>query len=272
MLQLKYKWGSAEVHLPLPPPLPPPLYLLGGKGHDKKGCKPSKGLDNGKKGGKPDTGKGQPGKGKGQPGKGNCEDKGGIGTDGMPSGRHPTNAEYEEFMAYEEEKHMPKRLKTLTRAFRHQEGKRMFREDHMSEMRGLMAKEKVEEKIVEKVVYIEKSPSRPKPKFAAGQSVHLWWAGWMAGAAQRPPGVKGKSRPVWFSSSVFVMEQICPQACRNAGVPGTSPGTNLRRAAPSIPAYRPACRQKCSKVLNNPTWGAVVYGGTTVKTWAYTVY
>ena len=124
----------------------------------------------------------------------------------------------------------------------------MFLEDHMSDMRGMLAKKKkivieqrVEEKIVEKIVYIEKSPSTSKPKFAAGQSVHQWWAGWMAGASESPVGLKGKTRPQWFSSSVFVLEQLCPQACRNAGVPGTSPGTNLRRAAPSIPACRPAC-------------------------------
>jgi hypothetical protein len=215
---------------------------MGGKGDAKKGGKPGKGKDNGKKGGNLDKGKGQPGNGKGK-------DKGGIGTGGRdmaPYEPHPTKEEYEEFMAYTEEEQMPKRLKTLTRGFRYQETKRMCAEDHWSDIGGMMAKKEqigveVVERIVERIVYIEKSPSTSKPKFAAGQSVHQWWADWMPGASERPVGIKGNTRPQWFSSVVFVLEQLCPQACRNAGVPGTSPGTNLRRAAPSIPACRPAC-------------------------------
>ena len=79
------------------------------------------------------------------------------------------------------------------------------------------------EKIVveEKIVYVEMADSRPEPKFRAGQGVHQWWAPWMPNAAQPPAGLKAKSRPAWFSSSVFVVEQLCPQACRDAGMPGT---------------------------------------------------
>ena len=112
---------------------------------------------------------------------------------------------------------------------------------------GLKQVEVEKEKIVEvyrdRVVEVYVDPStRPRAKFAGGQSVHQWWASWMAGAASPPAGICGKTgRPKWHSASVFAWEQFCLQACRDAGVPGASPGTNLPRATPSIPVYRPAC-------------------------------
>ena len=128
---------------------------------------------------------------------------------------------------------MPKKLRTLVRGYCQQEGRRMLAEDKMADMRGalerrdeelaivivqerIVKEEKivVEEKIVfqEKIVYVEMADSRPEPKFRAGQGVHQWWAHWMPNAAQPPAGLKAKSRPAWFSSSVFVVEQLCPQA------------------------------------------------------------
>ena len=126
---------------------------------------------------------------------------------------------------------MPKRLKTLVRGYCQQEGRRMLAEDKIADMRGalerrdeeqavvivkerVVEKEKIVEKIVveEKIVYVEMADSRPEPKFRAGQGVHQWWAPWMPNAAQPPAGIKAKSRPAWFSSSVFVVEQLCPQA------------------------------------------------------------
>ena len=127
----------------------------------------------------------------------------------------------------------------LDKCFCHQEGKRMGQEDRLSDLTGLVERKVIEEKIVsdfwekqkivvqekivfeERIVYVEKADSRPEPKFSAGQAVHQWWAPWMANAAQPPIGIKAKSRPSWFSSSVFVVEQLCPQSCRDAGVPGT---------------------------------------------------
>ena len=132
---------------------------------------------------------------------------------------------------------MPKRLKLLVKGFRHQETARMVNEDRLSDMRGSLERKNkeqaveivketivekivVEEKIVvvekivveEKIVYVEMADSRPEPKFRAGQGVHQWWAHWMPNAARPPAGLRAKSRPAWFSSSVFVVEQLFPQA------------------------------------------------------------
>ena len=126
---------------------------------------------------------------------------------------------------------MPKRLKTLVRGYCQQEGRRMKAEDRLAGLIGalerkdeeqavVIVKDRIVEKIVhkdkivveEKIVYVEMADSRPEPKFRAGQGVHQWWAHWMPNAAQPPAGLKAKSRPAWFSSSVFVVEQLCPQA------------------------------------------------------------
>ena len=83
----------------------------------------------------------------------------------------------------------------------------------------------VVEKLAQIFVEVEvlTDDSRPPPKFQSGQSVHQWWATWMAGAYKPPPGIKGKyGRPAWYSSSVFSWEQFCLQACRDAGVPGVA--------------------------------------------------
>ena len=169
---------------------------------------------------------------------------------------HPTEEQFKEMMSYRSEEGMPKRLKIFIKGFRRQENKRMLQEDRLSDMRGSLERQDedqiiirpVEEKIVveQRIVYIE-------PKFAAGQSVHQWWAGWMAGATELPKGIKGKSRPAWFSSSVFALQQLCP---KHAGMPecqGLRPairiGSSSRSVAPGValgstpstPARRPAC-------------------------------
>jgi hypothetical protein len=112
---------------------------------------------------------------------------------------------------------------------------------------GLKQVEGEKEKIVEvyrdRVVEVyEDQSTRPWAKFSAERSVHQWRASWMAGAASPPAGTGGKNgRPQWYSSMVFAWEQFCLEACRDAGVPEASPGTNLPRATPIIPVYRPAC-------------------------------
>jgi hypothetical protein len=89
----------------------------------------------------------------------------------------------------------------------------------------LVEKKVVETVVVNKEIFVEVDvlPSgapRPPPKFIGGQSVHQWWASWMAGAYESPSGIKGKTgRPAWYSASVFLWEQFCLQACRDAGVP-----------------------------------------------------
>jgi len=84
------------------------------------------------------------------------------------------------------------------------------------------------DRVVEKTVYVDvevpaDGADRPPPKFLAGQSVHQWWASWMAGAATAPTGISGKTgRPAWYSASVLSWEQFCLQACRDARVPGVA--------------------------------------------------
>ena len=126
---------------------------------------------------------------------------------------------------------MPKRLKNMQKGFRHMETQRMHNEDRLSDLRGalerkpvvqekIVVQEKVvvEEKIVvqEKIVqvYVEKDAAASEPKFLAGQSVHQWWAPWMAGAKETPAGIKQKSRPAWFSSSVVAATALSPSMPR----------------------------------------------------------
>ena len=87
---------------------------------------------------------------------------------------------------------------------------------------------------VDRVIYVDRvafvdvdvlpdGVDKPEPLFIGGQSIHQWWASWMAGAYEVPAGIKGKSgRPAWYSASVFSWEQFCLQACRDAGVPGVA--------------------------------------------------
>ena len=90
------------------------------------------------------------------------------------------------------------------------------------------AEVKFVDRVVEKTVYVDvevpaDGADRPPPKFLAGQSVHQWWASWMAGATTSPTGISGKTgRPAWYSASVLSWEQFCLQACRDAGVPGVA--------------------------------------------------
>ena len=90
------------------------------------------------------------------------------------------------------------------------------------------------EVVVEKEIYRDRDvyievdvlpdgADRPPPLYIGGQSVHQWWAHWMAGAHVVPPEVKGKNgRPAWYNASVYSWEQFCLQACRDAGVPGVA--------------------------------------------------
>ena len=87
---------------------------------------------------------------------------------------------------------------------------------------------------VDRVIYVDRvafvevdvlpcGVDRPPPLFKGGQSIHQWWASWMAGAYEVPAGIKGKNgRPAWYSALVFSWEQFCLQACRDAGVPGVA--------------------------------------------------
>ena len=92
----------------------------------------------------------------------------------------------------------------------------------------IVEKQVVVEKEVYRDVFVEvevlhEGAERPPPLFKGGQSVHQWWASWMAGAYEVPAGIRGKSgRPAWYSASVFSWEQFCLQACRDAGVPGVA--------------------------------------------------
>ena len=181
---------------------------------------------------------------------------------------------------YGTDRPMPKKLKLQDKAYRQQENKRMAIEDMESSLRTVVerakaelhkeadlhaaelehqvesmetvflkslqeaeAKTRIVKVEVERIVEVYVDPrERPQPMYIAGQSVFQWWANWMAGAASSPSGVAGKKgRPQWYSSSVFAWEQFCFQACRDAGVPGAPPGTNLPRETPSIPVNRPAC-------------------------------
>ena len=66
-------------------------------------------------------------------------------------------------------------------------------------------------------VYTENDAATSDSKFLAGQSVHQWWAPWMARDNETPTGIKGKSRPAWFSTVVFAATVLSPSMprCRN---------------------------------------------------------
>ena len=178
---------------------------------------------------------------------------------------HPTEEQMRDFMWSKDYASMPKRMKILEKGFRHMEANRMQKEDRDSDLRGalefmtLAVKEVVvqerivEEKIVERIViqekvvveekivkvYVEKDADATEPLFRAGQSVHQWWAGWMAGTADAPAGIKGKARPAWFSSSVFAGTALSPSMprCRN--------DRNFTRHQLSEMFQGPACRPAC---------------------------
>ena len=82
----------------------------------------------------------------------------------------------------------------------------------------------IEEKIVE--VYVEKDAAPSGPRFRAGQSVHQWWAPWMDGAKEAPSRIKKKTRPAWFSSSVFAGTALSP-SMPDAGNNFRSPACQL---------------------------------------------
>ena len=125
------------------------------------------------------------------------------------------------------------------------EEKGMHHEDQLSTVQR--AAERVREPIyveVTKIVEVEKIVQvavnrqprrRPDPKFTGGQGIFQWWASWMAGAAVAPPTIK-KKRPAWFTGSVSVMQQLCPQEYRDAGMPGTSSGAHPSRS--KFPVFR----------------------------------
>ena len=140
---------------------------------------------------------------------------------------HPTEEQWSEIMWWiDDVKHMPKRLKVAEKGFCHMELKRMVQEDRESKLRGIAERTPdVVEKIVyqevyvesEKIVYVEKDAPPSQPLYAGGQAVHQFWAHWMEGAKERPDGLKGKSRPAWFSSQVFAATALSPSMprCRN---------------------------------------------------------
>ena len=154
---------------------------------------------------------------------------------------HPTEEQFSEIMWRSDNyvAHMPKRLKIAEKGFCHMELKRMMQEDRESNLRGIAERtpDVVEtiveiEKIVyvekeaaypstvveiEKIVYVEKDARPSEPLFKGGQAVHQFWAAWMGGAAERPDGIKGKSRPAWFNSQVFAATALSPSMprCRN---------------------------------------------------------
>ena len=133
----------------------------------------------------------------------------------------------------------------MEKVFRHMEVKRMNKEDRDSDLRGALERKPVvveqiavQERIVK--VYVEKDATGvPQPLLRAGQSVHQWWAGWMAGCAEAPAGIKGKARPAWFSSSVFAGTALSPSMprCRN--------DRNFTRHQLSEMFQGPACRPAC---------------------------
>jgi hypothetical protein len=142
---------------------------------------------------------------------------------------HPTEEQFTEIMWWSEDHRrakMPKRLKITEKGFIHMEVKRMMQEDRESKLRGLAERTphfvetfvQVEiEKIVEKVVYVEKDARPSEPLFKGGQAVHQFWAAWMNGAEVSPTGIKGKARPAWFNSQVFAATALSPSMprCRN---------------------------------------------------------
>ena len=155
---------------------------------------------------------------------------------------HPTEEQFIEIMWWSEQDvaKMPKRLKIAEKGFCHMELKRMMQEDRESNLRGIAERtpDVVEtiveiEKIVyvekeaayqpstvveiEKIVYVEKDARPSEPLFKGGQAVHQFWAAWMGGAAERPDGIRGKSRPAWFNSQVFAATALSPSMprCRN---------------------------------------------------------
>ena len=105
----------------------------------------------------------------------------------------------------------------MGKGFRHMESQRMQKEDRLSDLRGALERKPVVEIVVqEKIVKVcvEKNAGASGPRFLAGQSVHQWWATWMAGAKETPTGIKGKSRPAWFSSVVFAATALSPSMPR----------------------------------------------------------
>ena len=81
----------------------------------------------------------------------------------------------------------------------------------------------VEKRIFVEVDVLPDGIERPEPLFKGGQSIHQWWATWMSGAYETPAGIKGKTgRPAWYSASVYSWEQLCLQACGDAGVRGVA--------------------------------------------------
>ena len=135
---------------------------------------------------------------------------------------HPTEEQFSEIMWWSDNDvaHMPKRLKIAEKGFCHMELKRMMQEDRESNLRGIAERTPdVVETIVEieKIVYVEKDARPSEPLFKGGQAVHQFWAAWMGGAAERPDGIKGKSRPAWFNSQVFAATALSPSMprCRN---------------------------------------------------------
>ena len=87
----------------------------------------------------------------------------------------------------------------------------------------VVQKVEVVKKVYVEVDVLPKGEPRPEPLFRGGQSVHQWWASWMSGAYETPAGIKGKhGRPAWYSASVYSWEQLCLQACGDAGVRGVA--------------------------------------------------
>ena len=147
---------------------------------------------------------------------------------------HPTEEQWIDIMWWynNDRTNMPKRLKMAEKGFCHMELKRMLQEDRESKLRRTAERPPdVVEKIVyvekeaapstvveiEKIVYVERDARPSEPLFKGGQAVHQFWAGWMEGAKERPDGLKGKSRPAWFSSLVFAATALSPSMprCRN---------------------------------------------------------
>ena len=90
------------------------------------------------------------------------------------------------------------KLKKIFEVYRHNEGKRM----QLLEAESCCVNEiyrKEERKAA------EEGPPRPKPRFEMGQSVHHFWASWMAGAKANPRQInkKKKGRPHWYSAQVY---------------------------------------------------------------------
>ena len=68
----------------------------------------------------------------------------------------------------------------------------------------VVQKVEVVKKVYVEVDVLPKGEPRPETLFRGGQSVHQWWATWMSGAYETPPGIKGKTgRLAWYSASVY---------------------------------------------------------------------